>query len=81
MGYLLRASLLAARGCQVAKMFSGTPTTENLIFLTGLLESGKITPVIDRTYPLSETPAAMGYAAQGPARGKVVIKVGKEEGS
>ncbi len=77
MGYLLRASLLSARGRQVGKMFSGAPTTEDLVFLKGLLESGKITPVIDRTYPLSETPAAMGYAAQGHVRGKVVITVGE----
>ena len=40
-----------------------------------LMEAGKITPVIDRTYPLSEVPAAIGYLEQGHARGKVVIAV------
>ena len=34
---------------------------EDLIVLTELIESGKVTPVIDRTYPLSETPAAIRY--------------------
>ncbi len=79
MGYLLRASLLSARGRQVGKMFSGAPTNEDLVFLKGLLESGKITPVIDRTYPLSEAPAAMGYAAQGHVRGKVVITIDHDD--
>jgi hypothetical protein len=37
------------------------------------MEAGKITPVIDRRYPLSETPEAIRYLEQGHARGKVVI--------
>jgi len=40
-----------------------------------LLKSGKITPVIDRTYPLSQTPEAINYFGQGHARGKVAITV------
>ena len=43
--------------------------------LRDLMEAGKVTPVIDRTYALSETPAAMGYLEQGHARGKVVVTV------
>jgi NADPH:quinone reductase-like Zn-dependent oxidoreductase len=43
--------------------------------LGGLLTSGKVTPVIDRTYTLSEVPAAMAYLEQGHARGKVAITV------
>jgi NADPH:quinone reductase-like Zn-dependent oxidoreductase len=43
--------------------------------LRHLMEAGKVTPVIDRTYALSETPAAMGYLEQGHARGKVVVMV------
>jgi len=53
-------------------------TSENaddLIVLTELIESGKVTPVIDRTYPLSETPAAIRYMEEGHARGKVVVTV------
>jgi len=37
------------------------------------MQAGKITPVIDRHYPLSEVPAAIAYLEQGHARGKVVI--------
>jgi len=48
---------------------------EDLIVLTELIESGKVTPVIDRTYPLSETPAAIRYMEEGHARGKVVVTV------
>jgi NADPH:quinone reductase-like Zn-dependent oxidoreductase len=43
--------------------------------LRDLMEAGKVTPVIDRTFALSEVPAAIGYLEQGHARGKVVITV------
>jgi NADPH:quinone reductase-like Zn-dependent oxidoreductase len=46
-----------------------------MTFLAGLIEAGKVTPVIDRTYPLSETPEALRYLEAGHARGKVVITV------
>jgi NADPH:quinone reductase-like Zn-dependent oxidoreductase len=48
---------------------------EDLAFLSELLEAGKVTPVIDRTYPLTEVPAAIGYLEEGHAKGKVVITV------
>ena len=41
--------------------------------LKELIEAGKVTPVIDRTYPLSEAPAAILYMQDGNARGKVVL--------
>jgi NADPH:quinone reductase-like Zn-dependent oxidoreductase len=40
-----------------------------------LVEAGKVVPVIDRTYPLSDTAEAIGYLEQGHARGKVVITI------
>ncbi len=43
--------------------------------MNGLIEAGKVEPVIDRTYPLSEAPEAIRYLAEGNARGKVVITV------
>ena len=48
---------------------------EDMLVLKELVESGKVTPVIDRTYPLSEVPEAMRYLEEGHARGKVVITV------
>jgi NADPH:quinone reductase-like Zn-dependent oxidoreductase len=48
---------------------------DRLTVLTELIEAGKITPVIDRTFPLSEVPEAMRYLESGRAKGKVVITV------
>ena len=50
-------------------------TPRTCIVLTELIEAGKVTPVIDRTYPLGEAPAAIRYLVDGHARGKVVITV------
>jgi NADPH:quinone reductase-like Zn-dependent oxidoreductase len=47
----------------------------DLLVLKGLIEAGKITPVIDGTYPLSGTPQAIGHVGKGHARGTVVITV------
>ncbi len=47
----------------------------DLLVLSELMESGKVTPVVDRTYPLSEAPEAMAYLEAGHAQGKVVITV------
>ena len=46
---------------------------EDLLTLKELIEAGKVKPVIDHTYPLSEVPEAIGYLEAGHARGKVVI--------
>ena len=46
---------------------------KDLVILTKLLEAGKIVPVIDRRYPLSEAAEALRYLGEGHARGKVVI--------
>jgi len=48
---------------------------EDLVVLKELIEAGKVTPVIDRTYPLSEFPEAIRYLAEGHARGKAVVSV------
>jgi NADPH:quinone reductase-like Zn-dependent oxidoreductase len=46
---------------------------EDLVFLEELFEAGKLVPVIDRRYPLSEVPEALRYLEEGHARGKLVI--------
>lgn len=48
---------------------------EDLMAITELITAGQVRTVIDRVYPLSETPEAMRYVASGEARGKVVIRV------
>jgi NADPH:quinone reductase-like Zn-dependent oxidoreductase len=50
-------------------------TQDDLLVLKELIEAGKVTPVVDRTYPLSETPEAIAYLETGRACGKVVITV------
>ena len=48
---------------------------EDLITLKELIEAGKVTPIVDRCYPLAETAEAIRYLEQGRARGKIVITV------
>jgi NADPH:quinone reductase-like Zn-dependent oxidoreductase len=55
--------------------FLVSPKLEDLVVLKELIEAGKVTPVIDRTYPLSETPEAVGRVGGGHARGKISITV------
>ena len=50
-------------------------TKDDLNVLRDLMQSGKVAPVIDRTYKISETRDAVRYLEEGHARGKVVIKV------
>jgi len=54
---------------------SATTTKTDLAVLRELLESGKITPIIDRRYALSAVPEAMRYLQTGHARAKIVINV------
>jgi NADPH:quinone reductase-like Zn-dependent oxidoreductase len=60
---------------QNLRRYLSVPNHEDLVVLKELVESGKLTPVIDKTYPLHETPAALGYIESGHARGKVVVTV------
>jgi NADPH:quinone reductase-like Zn-dependent oxidoreductase len=71
----LRALMLSRFVGQKLGTFVSSENHEDMIVLKDLIESGKLTPVIDRTYPLSETPEAIRYLEQGHARGKVLITV------
>lgn len=71
----LRAIVLSPFVGQKLKTFVSKENHEDLIVLKELIEAGKVTPVIDRNYPLSEAPQAIRYLEQGHARGKVVITV------
>ena len=53
----------------------GLTYKEDLTILRDLMQAGKVTPVIDRTYKLSEASQAIRYLEEGHARGKVVITV------
>ena len=62
-------------GKKIGHMGTAMPNQVDLICIRELLETGKVVPVIDRCYPLSETADAIRYLEAGHARGKVVITV------
>jgi NADPH:quinone reductase-like Zn-dependent oxidoreductase len=72
---ILRGVIASRFSEQKLLPFLATHSKDDLLALKELVESGKVTPVIDRTYPLSETPEAIAYVEKGHARGKVVITV------
>lgn len=51
------------------------PSQKDLVFLKELLEAGKVKPVIDRCYPLSEVSEALRYFEKGHPKGKVIITI------
>jgi NADPH:quinone reductase-like Zn-dependent oxidoreductase len=71
----LRAVVLSRFVSQRLAFFVANVTKDDLITLTGLVDAGKVTPVVDRTYPLSETPDAIRYLETGHARAKTAITV------
>src|ERR671917_293475 len=71
----LRAMMLCVFVGQKLGTFISSENHEDLIVLKDLIESGAVTPVIDRTYPLAEVPEATRYLEEGHAQGKVVISV------
>ena len=72
---VLRAPLVSMFIGQRLLGLTSVVKQEDLQTLSDLIESGKVTPVIDRSYPLIEAPDAIRYLEQGHPRGKVVIKV------
>ena len=71
----LRAHVLSPFVGQKLATWISKERKEDLEALRELLEAGKVTPVVDRTFPLSEVPEAIRYLRNGRARGKVVITV------
>ena len=71
---MLGAQLLS-RGSQKIRFMLTDIEREDLLFIKELTEAGRIIPVIDRTYPLSEVPDAIRYLETMRARGKVIIRV------
>jgi NADPH:quinone reductase-like Zn-dependent oxidoreductase len=71
----LRAPLLSMFVGQMLRGLNAKVNQRDLQTLSGLIEGGKVTPVIDRTYPLNEAPEAIRYLQEGHPRGKVVITV------
>ena len=72
---MLFGPLMSINGEKKMGGVSAKSSQKDLVFLKELLEAGKVVPVIDRRYPLSETAEALRYLGEGHARGKVVITV------
>lgn len=73
LGVVIKAFVASMFTRQIRHGFLGTPKPEDLVQLRDLLTTGEITPVVDRTYTLDEAREAFAYAAEGHARGKVVL--------
>jgi len=71
----IQALLLSPFVRQRLRPLSTKPCKEDLKFLKRLIEAGRVTPVIDKTYSLSNVPDAFWYLEKGHTRGKVVITV------
>jgi NADPH:quinone reductase-like Zn-dependent oxidoreductase len=71
LGLLVRAPFVSQR----ISPGDTTHTQDPLGVLAGLAEAGKLTPAVDRTFPLGEVPEAIRYLVVGRARGKVVITI------
>jgi NADPH:quinone reductase-like Zn-dependent oxidoreductase len=74
-GSILRAVVVNRLVRERLRLLPHEQKREQLLTLTGLIEAGKLTPVLDRTYPLADTAEGLRRVEQGHARGKVVITV------
>jgi NADPH:quinone reductase-like Zn-dependent oxidoreductase len=72
---LLLGRLLSALGRKKMTFFIAKANQTDLLFLKSLLQAGKVVPVIDRRYPLSDAAEALRYLAEGHAQGKIVLTV------
>src|SRR6266404_2937638 len=73
---MIKMLLLKPFVTQETGMMMAQITRNDLTLLADLIQTGKVKPVIDRTYPFSQLPDAMRYLEEGHARGKVVVTVG-----
>ena len=72
-GRLIRGKVMFGRGSQSMSNFLVSMKSEHLLTLAALIEAGKVTPVMDRAFALSDTAEAIDHVAHGHARGKTVI--------
>ena len=63
----------SSRDGKKASSLGAKPSVEDLVFIKELIEAGKVVPVIDRRYPLSEVAEALRYLEEGHHQGKIVI--------
>ena len=78
-GRTLRAIAISPFVGQNLRQFLSSTNREDLVALRDLIESGDVTPVIDRTYPLNEAAAALTYVGNRHTRGKTVITMAEDD--
>jgi NADPH:quinone reductase-like Zn-dependent oxidoreductase len=71
----IRATLLSPFIKQKLGTFVASENAEDLTVLRELIETGRLTPIVDRTYSLDEVPAAIRHLLDGHARGKIVVSI------
>jgi NADPH:quinone reductase-like Zn-dependent oxidoreductase len=72
---ILRAVVANAFVSQRLRPLPTRQNQEELLAVTRLIEDGKLTPVVDRTYPLANTAEGLRHVEQGHARGKTIVTV------
>lgn len=75
LGKVLRARLASTGKSQKVIFFIAAPVKEDMLMLRDLIEAGKVAPVIDKSYELSEIREAFRYLAEGHARAKITITI------
>jgi NADPH:quinone reductase-like Zn-dependent oxidoreductase len=73
LSHVIKVRLASLRASQKMTFFIAKLTREDLQVMRELIEAGKVTPVVERTYPLSEIADALRYLGEGHAQGKIVI--------
>jgi NADPH:quinone reductase-like Zn-dependent oxidoreductase len=81
MGRLIQAMLMSPLISQKMGMMMAKVSQDDLKALAELMQSRRVTPVIDRTYPLTEIREAIRYLETGRARGKIIITIAQEDKS
>jgi NADPH:quinone reductase-like Zn-dependent oxidoreductase len=75
LGHMLQMTVGSAFASQKTTFFISKENTDDLATLTGLIESGKVAPYVEQTYPLDQISEAMTYLGTGHARGKLVVTI------
>ena len=78
---MILGPFISMAGSKKMGNLAAMPNQDDLVFVKELLEAGKVVPVIDRRYPLSEVAEALRYYGEGHSQGKVVVTVEQEQRS
>lgn len=78
LSHVLKIKLASLRATQKVNFFIAKLNKADLIFIQELIEAGKVTPVIERTYSLRNLPEAMRYLGTGHVQGKLIVTTDKE---